>query len=189
MSDDSNTARWREDFPVRWDADHYLTRRELAKFLTLGSGILAAATGALAIAGREAPQALYPAVRIPSATQLLPGTSLLFRYPTEQDPCILIKTGSGELRAYSQVCTHLSCAVRYETEDNRIACPWLRRAFQKVIRNIVKATLRTEPVPIAITVTAARIASPTRTPRSLMIMSKFATQGTKSVITVSATTD
>jgi len=129
MSDDSNTARWREDFPVRWDADHYLTRRELAKFLTLGSGILAAATGALAIAGREAPQALYPAVRIPSATQLLPGTSLLFRYPTEQDPCILIKTGSGELRAYSQVCTHLSCAVRYETEDNRIACPCHRGFF------------------------------------------------------------
>lgn len=129
MSDDSNAARWREDFPVRWDADHYLTRRELAKFLTLGSGILAAATGALAIAGREAPPAQYPAVLIPSAAQLLPGTSLLFRYPTDQDPCILIKTGSGELRAYSQVCTHLSCAVRYETEDNRIACPCHRGFF------------------------------------------------------------
>ena len=33
--------RWREDFPVRWDEDHYMTRRELAKFLTLGSGLLA----------------------------------------------------------------------------------------------------------------------------------------------------
>ena len=30
--------RWREDFPVRWDEDNYMTRRELAKFLTLGSG-------------------------------------------------------------------------------------------------------------------------------------------------------
>jgi len=33
--------RWREDFPVRWDEDNYMTRRELAKFLTLGSGLLA----------------------------------------------------------------------------------------------------------------------------------------------------
>ena len=24
--------RWRDDFPVRWDEDHYVTRRELAKF-------------------------------------------------------------------------------------------------------------------------------------------------------------
>jgi Rieske Fe-S protein len=66
---------------------------------------------------------------IPSATQLLPGTSLLFRYPTDQDPCILIKTVSGELRAYSQVCTHLSCAVRFEAEGNTLACPCHRGFF------------------------------------------------------------
>ena len=129
MSDDSNTARWREDFPVRWDSDHYLTRRELAKFLTLGSGVLACATGALAVAARESPLKQYPTFLIPSATQLLPGTSLLFRYPTDQDPCILIKTSSGELKAYSQVCTHLSCAVRYEAEGNTIACPCHRGFF------------------------------------------------------------
>ena len=39
MADDR--PRWREDFPVRWDEDNYMTRRELAKFLTLGSGLLA----------------------------------------------------------------------------------------------------------------------------------------------------
>src|SRR5262245_9027925 len=133
MGDDSQIeARWREDFPVRWDADHYLTRRELAKFLTLGSGILACATGALAIAARETPKDEYPALLIPAATQLLPGTALLFRYPTVQDPCILIKTGSGELKAYSQVCTHLSCAVRYDAEGNTIACPCHRGFFAVV---------------------------------------------------------
>ena len=46
MADDR--PRWREDFPVRWDEDHYVTRRELAKFLTLGSGLLA---GAKAVTG------------------------------------------------------------------------------------------------------------------------------------------
>ena len=129
MNDDAKTARWREDFPVRWDADHYLTRRELAKFLTLGSGVLACATGALAIAARKTLPDQYPAVRLPLATQLLPGTSVLFRYPTDQDPCILIKAANGELKAYSQVCTHLSCAVRYEAEGNTIACPCHRGFF------------------------------------------------------------
>lgn len=130
MSDDAKPAeRWRDDFPVRWDADHYLTRRELAKFLTLGSALLAGATGALAVADRVRSEPASPAVRIAAAGALLPGTSLLFRYPTDADPCILIKTGQGDLKAYSQVCTHLSCAVRFEAEANTIACPCHRGFF------------------------------------------------------------
>jgi arsenite oxidase small subunit len=149
MADDPKAAaipRWREDFPVRWDDDNYLTRRELAKFLTLGSALLAGASGVLAIAGslRQAPD--WPAAIIPSATALLPGTSLLFRYPTDADPCILIKTGTGELHAYSQVCTHLSCAVRYEAEDNTIACP-CHRGFFSVADGRPTAGPPTRPLP------------------------------------------
>ena len=43
--------RWREDFPVRWDEDNYMTRRELAKFLTLGSGLLASVNVLIAVIG------------------------------------------------------------------------------------------------------------------------------------------
>ena len=43
--------RWREDFPVRWDEDNYMTRRELAKFLTLGSGLLAGVNVLIAFIG------------------------------------------------------------------------------------------------------------------------------------------
>jgi Rieske Fe-S protein len=130
MGDDVKPMeRWREDFPVRWDADHYLTRRELAKFLTLGSGLLTAATAALALASRMGAPAQWPAVKIPAAASLLPGSSLLFRYPTDADPCILIKTGTGDLKAYSQVCTHLSCAVRYAPAANVIECPCHRGFF------------------------------------------------------------
>jgi Rieske Fe-S protein len=130
MSDDTKAVqRWRDDFPVRWDDDHYLTRRELAKFLTLGSALLTGATGALALAGHTRSAAEFPAMPIPAAAALLPGTSLLFRYPTDADPCILIKTGQGELKAYSQVCTHLSCAVRFEAGTNSIACPCHRGFF------------------------------------------------------------
>ena len=130
MSDEAKAVeRWREDFPVRWDADHYLTRRELAKFLTLGSALLTGATGALALASRMGTRTDWPASKIPAATALLPGSSLLFRYPTDADPCLLIKTGNGELRAYSQVCTHLSCAVRYESGADTIECPCHRGFF------------------------------------------------------------
>lgn len=130
MSDEAKSIeRWREDFPVRWDADHYLTRRELAKFLTLGSALLTGATGALALASRMAAQTEWPAAKIPGAASLLPGSSVLFRYPTDTDPCILIRAGSGELKAYSQVCTHLSCAVRYDAGASAIECPCHRGLF------------------------------------------------------------
>ena len=130
MGDDAkHLERWREDFPVRWDADHYLTRRELAKFLTLGSGLLTAATAALAVAGRSETPAQWPVLKIPAAASLLPGSAVLFRYPTDTDPCILIRTAAGDFRAYSQVCTHLSCAVRYEASSNVIECPCHRGFF------------------------------------------------------------
>ena len=43
--------QWRQDFPIRWDNDHYVTRRELAKFLTLGSALLAGANVVMAAMG------------------------------------------------------------------------------------------------------------------------------------------
>ena len=48
---DMADPRWRQDFPVRWDEDHYMTRRELARFLTLGSGLLAGVSGLIAVIG------------------------------------------------------------------------------------------------------------------------------------------
>ena len=52
--------RWREDFPVRWDEDHYMTRRELAKFLTLGSGLLASVNVLIAFIGLNATRSRPP---------------------------------------------------------------------------------------------------------------------------------
>ncbi len=61
--------------------------------------------------------AIGPAADIP------PGGVKLFTYPTEKDPCILVRKTNGELVAYSQKCTHLSCAVYYSQEQNRLECP------------------------------------------------------------------
>jgi len=37
-------------------------------------------------------------------------------------PGILIRTSSGELKAYSAVCTHLECIVQYNPEKKQIWC-------------------------------------------------------------------
>src|SRR6478672_11443703 len=83
--------RWREDFPVRWDEDHYMTRRELAKFLTLGSGLLAGVNILIAFIGLNARIPTTPIQRIAGTGDVPPGGSLLFRYPTADDPCILVR--------------------------------------------------------------------------------------------------
>ena len=121
--------RWREDFPVRWDEDNYMTRRELAKFLTLGSGLLAGVNGLIAYIGLTGRVPTTPVQRIATADDIAPGGSLLFRYPTSEDPCILVRDTSGRFQAFSQVCTHLSCAVVHRPDEQALACPCHKGSF------------------------------------------------------------
>src|SRR5689334_22075995 len=114
---------WKADFPTAWDEDHYVTRRELVKFFTLGSGLLGRASVVIASLGPRAMRLRGPEKRIASSSSLAPGGSALFRYPTEEDPCILLRQPSGELAAFSQVCTHLSCAVVHRPKENDLLCP------------------------------------------------------------------
>ena len=125
----SPKPRWREDFPIGWEKDHYVTRRELAKFLTLGSALLAGASAAIAVVGRRWKPEKRRRVRIASVSAVPPGGSTLFRYPTDEDPCILVRAPDGRFEAYSQVCTHLSCAVVYRPEDRTLACPCHKGVF------------------------------------------------------------
>jgi nitrite reductase/ring-hydroxylating ferredoxin subunit len=126
---DRTEPRWRQDFPVRWDEDHYMTRRELAKFLTLGSGLLAGVNVLIALIGLSNRPPDVPARRIAGVGDVAPGTSLLFRYPTLEDPCILVRDASGRFDAFSQVCTHLSCAIVHVPEDESLACPCHKGSF------------------------------------------------------------
>lgn len=120
----SDAPRWSQDFPILWDEDHYVTRRDLAKFLTLGSGTIVAATVGVAVIGdRLRPRGRGARMRIEGAESLPPNGSLLFTYPTSEDPCILVRRADGSLAAYSQVCTHLSCAVVHRPARNELFCP------------------------------------------------------------------
>jgi len=53
--------------------------------------------------------------------ELAPNSYKIFKFGTA--PGILIHTQTGELRAFSAVCTHLTCNVLYESETETILCP------------------------------------------------------------------
>src|SRR5262249_13532851 len=116
-------SRWREDFPVEWDKDNYITRREMVKFLALGSLTIAGANFLLAGLPQVVKASQPPRTRIALASEIPASGSKLFAYPTEHDPCILVRQAGGALVAYSQVCTHLSCAVIHNEKDNALFCP------------------------------------------------------------------
>jgi arsenite oxidase small subunit len=120
---EKKAGRWREDFPVNWDSDNYITRREMVKYLALGSLTIAGANFLLAGIPRLVKAAQMPRTWIAAASAIPAGGSFLFRYPTQDDPCILVRQADGKVVAYSSVCTHLSCAVIHEQKQNTLYCP------------------------------------------------------------------
>jgi Rieske Fe-S protein len=49
-----------------------------------------------------------------------PNSGEIFRFGNQ--PAILIRTPAGELRAFSAICTHLSCIVQYRSDSSEIWC-------------------------------------------------------------------
>ena len=116
--------RWRHDFPIDWPADQYVARRDFARFLVLTSGAFVA--GQAWIAARHLVRANRPPpprLRIAALADVAVGSAVSFAYPGPQDPCLLIRPDAGTLVAYSQQCTHLSCAVIPRIEEGVLECP------------------------------------------------------------------
>lgn len=120
---------WREEFSVHAEDEKFVTRRQFAKFLTLTS--VAMAVGNVWIVAKSllhrAPA--FPEARVAAAGDIGVGAVKLFNYPTKNDPCIMIRTAEDTYVAYSQICTHLSCAVFYSVESKNIECPCHRGIF------------------------------------------------------------
>lgn len=68
-------------------------------------------------------------MRIEGAESLLPGSSLLFVYPTPHDPAILVRTRDHSYHAYCQKCSHLGCSIYFDTNLNRLECPCHQGAY------------------------------------------------------------
>lgn len=130
--------KWREDFPIEWGADTYVTRREFTKFLVLVSGATTVGNGYFAVLKFRNRNQQFASVEIGHANDLSVGQVKLFRYPTENDPAMLIRLASGEFVAYTQRCTHLSCPVHFAVEKNRLECPCHNGAFDAATGKVLE---------------------------------------------------
>jgi len=55
-----------------------------------------------------------------SVKELAVNTGKIFKFGTK--PGILVRTASGELKAFSAICTHLDCIVQYRPDTKQIWC-------------------------------------------------------------------
>ncbi|MGF1340659.1 ubiquinol-cytochrome c reductase iron-sulfur subunit [Streptomyces flavovirens] len=119
----------REALHDRIAADSLTTRRDYLRIVTTVSGGLAVgglgvAAGILQRHGEE-PDGKAPAPKR-IAAQLLPGESLAFRYPSDEDRAVAVRMDDGTLVGYSAVCTHLACAVLWRKDrgtEGELYCP------------------------------------------------------------------
>jgi cytochrome b6-f complex iron-sulfur subunit len=94
--------------------------------LFLGGSLLGAVASLLypviryLIPPRQA-EALAKRVVAAKVGEIAPNSAKLFKFGSS--PALLINTADGELRAFSAVCTHLTCTVNYEPDTGTIYCP------------------------------------------------------------------
>jgi len=114
---------WRQDFPLTAAGEDAVTRREFVRYLVLASGGFAVGNVGIALwsslrsINEGEPRAIVALADVPERS------AYLFDYPTGADPAILVHLAGGELRAFSQKCTHLGCVVYYEPQRGELECP------------------------------------------------------------------
>src|SRR5579883_3407423 len=137
---------WRKEFPYPWDEDEIVTRRDTLRFLLAGSGTLFVATAALAILGALPKNPNVTAIPIASVGELAENQWKVFDFPDQYSQGILINLPDHGLVAYSDVCTHLSCAVLY-TGDGKLHCPCHEGLFDAQTGNVISGP-PTRPLPL-----------------------------------------
>ena len=142
----SNDPLWREEFSIRKSEERYVSRRQLTKFLTLTSLGMFVGNLWVVAKSRIRDTISYPAKWIARAGEIPVGGVKLFEYPAPGEQCLLIRTGADEYVAYSQKCTHLSCAVYYSRKSNKLECP-CHNGFFAVEDGRVLAGPPTRPLP------------------------------------------
>src|SRR5690606_3698029 len=84
--------KWRRDFPIDWDEDEYVSRRDLVKFMALTScAFVGGHAWLIARASREeGPAELAPAA-IARTDELAVGGAKVFEFPEGSPPRLLVR--------------------------------------------------------------------------------------------------
>lgn len=121
-SDNQRPPLWREEFSVFKSDERYVSRRQLTKFLSLTSLAMFAGNMWILVRSKlQAKPAPLPQVAVARLGEIPVGGVKLFQYPQVKEQCILVRTAEDHYAAYSQKCTHLSCAVFYA--EGALVCP------------------------------------------------------------------
>ncbi len=138
---------WRQEFPYPWDEDDIVTRRDTLRFLVAGTGALFLGTGVLAILGHLPAGPNVQAVPVVKVGELAENAWKVFDFPDQYAQGILINLPGKGLVAYSDACTHLSCAVIYKGDGKHLHCPCHNGLFDAATGNVL-AGPPTRPLPL-----------------------------------------
>jgi Rieske Fe-S protein len=115
---------WRQDFPIDSPQDQYVERRDFMKFMVLTSAAFTLGQVWIGVQNWYRRRSGQPVIRrIASVDDVAVGGVVVFTYPDEHEPCLLVRLTAGEFVAFSQKCTHLSCAVIPRPDDGSFYCP------------------------------------------------------------------
>jgi len=123
--------KWRRDFPIDVEQDNYVARRDFTKFMVLTS--FAFVVGQIWIVMQNflrLRRGALPMQQVAKLSEIAIGQSVTFSYPQAHDSCVLVRTGEQRFVAFSQKCTHLSCAVVPQPETNCFLCPCHEGKFE-----------------------------------------------------------
>lgn len=123
MAEKPSEPHWKKDFSVDWEETSYISRREFARYLALGSVLMAAGTTFLALRLGLPRTSTATRLKVADLDSVPPGGSLVFEYPVKGRFAILCRHADGNVAAFSQKCTHLGCAVYYAPESGKLECP------------------------------------------------------------------
>ena len=90
----SSAPLWQDEFPVFTADERYVNRRQFTKFLTLTSFAMLAGNLWILVRSLFHRSPSYPQQPIAATDELAVGGVKVFAYPTAEDPCILVRTGS-----------------------------------------------------------------------------------------------
>jgi Rieske Fe-S protein len=126
----SSQPDWRRDFPIDTVQDNEVGRRDFTSFMVLTSFAFMVGQFWIVVQNRFRGQKTPPADRAIARVDDVPvGGALLFHYPGEHDPCILLRPDAHTFLAYDQKCTHLSCAVVPDLDQGCLHCPCHHGSF------------------------------------------------------------
>lgn len=119
---DSNSTAcpsWQREFPIKQAEEFTVSRRGFGA-MCCGAAVLGSA--GLTIAAVISDEKEVPWFTACALDDLALGSDRVVYSPSGEG-ILIVRLQTGDLRAYSQQCTHLLCPVHYDAEKDHVFCP------------------------------------------------------------------